>query len=172
MASREWVQAETLRHSEHLRGVLFLILGRHDAADDAFQELFLVLGDKADSFREGTDFLAWARTVARYVALRLVARDRRHRGLDPAVLELVADEAERMARDGDDGEAERLALRRCLERLGPSARRILALRYESGLTPAAIGERLGRTASAIAVALSRSRAFLRACVDRRLAGPP
>jgi DNA-directed RNA polymerase specialized sigma24 family protein len=55
-----------------------------------------------------------------------------------------------------------------MQRLSPAQRRLAELAYHDGLSPAAIAERLARTANVIHVLLSRLRAALRSCVLERL----
>ena len=60
------------------------------------------------------------------------------------------------------------ALRRCLQGLQESARRLVALRYDRGLDLKSIAGDLGSSVGAIKVALLRVRAALARCVQTRL----
>jgi RNA polymerase sigma-70 factor, ECF subfamily len=168
MAAIEEVQRLFLRHAGVLRGFILGLLPDHNRAEDVFQEVFLTVSRKSGEFQSGSNFLAWARSVAR---LKVLEACRSAQGgphlLEPEALEAiiaVADEA-------DDSWAERReALARCLEQLAPRARQILELRYgEDFLPPPEIAARLSWTVNAIHVALSRARKFLQECTRRRLA---
>ncbi|HRI15819.1 MAG TPA: RNA polymerase subunit sigma-70, partial [Verrucomicrobiota bacterium] len=60
------------------------------------------------------------------------------------------------------------ALRECLKLLQGHATELLRLRYEETLEPAAIAGRIRMAVGAVRVALSRTRASLRECIERRL----
>ena len=61
----EEVQGLFLRHAGVLRGFVLGLLPDANRAEDVFQELFLTVTRKAADFRPGTNFLAWARSIAR-----------------------------------------------------------------------------------------------------------
>jgi RNA polymerase sigma-70 factor (ECF subfamily) len=174
MATSTEVQALLLRHSELIRGYIFALLGRHSDSDDVFQEVFLTATAKAEQFQLGTDFVAWACTIARYRVLRQIGDARRRPVLDPAVVARLADDADQ-GLEVAQWEDERLALRHCLQRLAPAARAVLEQRYVEDRSPQAIASRLGRSVNGVSVALTKARIALRTCVERRLgraAGSP
>src|SRR5436190_23654946 len=65
----EEVQRLFLRHSAVLRGFILGLLPDHNRAEDVFQELFLTVTRKAADFRPGSNFIAWARSMARLKVL-------------------------------------------------------------------------------------------------------
>lgn len=159
------VQAELLRHAELLKGFIRSLLADRDAAEDCFRELFIVATAKAADFTPGTDFLAWARAIARYKVLQHVERSRRReRQLDPATIDLLAADDGPFAEDWDEQLGH---LTHCLERLGPAARRLVEARYSHGQLPAAIAAAAGRSINGVTVALAKARAVLEDCVGRR-----
>jgi RNA polymerase sigma-70 factor (ECF subfamily) len=164
----EQVQRLFLRHAAVLRGFILGLLPDPNRAEDVFQELFLTLTRKAGEFRPGSNFLAWARSVAR---LKVLEQARSWAGgprlLDPDALEALILAAEEV----EDSWAERReALAGCVEELAPRAREILRLRYSEGhLAPPQIAARLSWSVNAVHVALSRARKFLQECTRRRLA---
>lgn len=56
----------------------------------------------------------------------------------------------------------------CLGGLAPQARRAMEMRYRGAHLPGAIAQQMGWTVGAVKVALSRARAVLRACVQRKM----
>src|SRR5262245_14773446 len=163
----EEVQRLFLRHASVLRGFILGLLPDHNRAEDVFQELFLTVTRKAAEFQPGTNFLAWARSMARLKVLEH-CRSQQHGPhlLDPDALEAVVAAAEEIE---DDWPERREALARCLEQLAPRAREILELRYcDDFLPPPEIASRLSWTVNAVNVALSRARRFLQECTRRRL----
>lgn len=168
MADRAWVQKELLRQVDRVKGFLYALTGDAEATEDCFQEVFLVAVDKAADFQPGTDFLAWLRTIARYRVLRRLEEGRRRSGrLSAQAVEALA--AEPGWDDDERWEAERRALRACVAEVAPRARQILLWRYIDGLTPATIAARWRRSVNAVSVSLSKTRRFLRDCLQRRLA---
>jgi RNA polymerase sigma-70 factor, ECF subfamily len=164
----EEVQRLFLRHGSVLRGFILGLLPDHNRAEDVFQEVFLTVSRKAAEFTPGSNFLAWARSVARLKVLEAcrAARTGPH-PLDSEALEALIDSAEEL---DDSWAARREALAKCLEQLAPRAREILELRYsDEFLPPPQIAARLSWTVGAVHVALSRARKFLQECTRRRMA---
>lgn len=91
------VQALFLQHAARLRGFIRGLQPDVEAADDVFQEVFLVVTRKADRFEPGTSFLSWVRTIARH-EVQAQRRSRRSGppALDPRVAEALARTAEAM----------------------------------------------------------------------------
>src|SRR5436190_23371331 len=86
----EEVQRLFLRHSAMLRGFILGLLPDHNRAEDVFQDLFLTITRKAADYRPGSNFLAWARTIARLKVLEhyRTTRSTPHL-LDPETMEAV-----------------------------------------------------------------------------------
>jgi RNA polymerase sigma-70 factor (ECF subfamily) len=164
----EEVQRLFLRHAGVLRGFILGLLPDHNRAEDVFQEVFLTVTRKAGDFRPGTNFIAWARSIARLKVLEQArASQSSPHLLGQEALEAVMATVEEV----DDTWADRrAALARCLEQLAPRAREILELRYSDDfLSPPVIAERLSWSVGAVHVALSRARKFLQECTSRQLA---
>jgi RNA polymerase sigma-70 factor (ECF subfamily) len=164
----EEVQRLFLRHAGVLRGFILGLLPDHNRAEDVFQEVFLTVSRKAGEFTPGSNFLAWARSVARLKVLEACRASRSGpHPLDPDTLEALAGSAEEL---DDSWGARREALARCLGQLAPRAREILEMRYsDEFLPPPEIASRLSWTVGAVHVALSRARKFLQECTRRRMA---
>src|SRR5450432_2382410 len=64
------VQGLFVQHLPALRGFLLSLLSDFSLVDDVVQETFLVVTAKASNFQRGTNFRAWAWTIARYKALQ------------------------------------------------------------------------------------------------------
>jgi DNA-directed RNA polymerase specialized sigma24 family protein len=60
------------------------------------------------------------------------------------------------------------ALRDCLKAVQGRAGELLRLRYEDGLEPKSIAGRVGMAVVAVRVMLSRTRALLRECIERKI----
>src|SRR5262249_27475702 len=117
------------------------LLPDHNRAEDVFQEVFLTVTRKAAEFQPGTNFPAWARSIARLKVLeQLRAIRAAPHLLGPEALEAVLQAAEVQE---DDWAQRREALKRCVEQLAPRARQILELRYcDDFLPPPVIAQRI------------------------------
>jgi RNA polymerase sigma-70 factor (ECF subfamily) len=163
------VQGLFVRHQLELRGLLLAILADFSAVDDVLQETFLTVTRKADQFEQGTNFAAWAATIARFHALDWRRRNgRMATGLSEETVERLCAAPEAIT-STELADRELSALEHCLAKLSTKMRQAVELRYREGHKPAEIARRLGWTPEAIYVALSRARAMLRTCIDERLA---
>lgn len=135
-------------------------------AQDIVQEVFLTISRKADTFTVGTNFPAWACTVARYQTLGFQRRRARHAcTLDEDVIALLEDGR---SVDGPGFEEEVSVLKGCLLKLAPRARELIWARYHRQRMPEDIAEEIGWTANAVRVTLSRARTLLRDCLTSRM----
>jgi RNA polymerase sigma-70 factor (ECF subfamily) len=163
---RDHVSALFVRFSPEVRGFILALLPNPTQADDVFQETFITVVRKSADFRRGTNFLAWACTIARYKVLEAVrARAGGMRPLSEEVMESLC--ASMPEPQNEDRELQ--ALNDCVEELHPHTKRAVELRYEQGHKPAEIANRLGWTAESVYVVLSRARSMLRECISRKLA---
>ncbi len=164
--SERRVQELFLRNSSILRGFIAGLIPALDAVDDLLHEVFLTATLKAASFAPGTDFLAWARAIARRKVMEhLRKRKRSPQQLSPEILEVLAEAAPQM---DESFEPRRAALANCLQEVRGRSREVLHLRYVEGLMPSRIADRISWKVGAVNVALSRARRFLRDCTQRRL----
>ena len=156
-----------VRHTDRIEGFIFALLPDFSLSKDLLQETFLTVSAKAADFRSGSDFLAWARAIARNKVMQHFERTKRApNALDAPVLEALAEEVERM---DESWEPHRHALTSCLDTLTPRLREIVQLSYsQSSLAPREIARKISWTAGAVRVALARARKLLHVCVQRRL----
>src|SRR5215210_1323902 len=68
------VQSLFVQHLPALRGFVLSLISDFSLVDDVVQETFLVVTAKAASFQRGTNFRAWAWTIARYKVLQTLKR--------------------------------------------------------------------------------------------------
>jgi RNA polymerase sigma-70 factor (ECF subfamily) len=158
---RAWTQAQPM-----VASYLHSVVRDFHRAEDLLQEVAVVLLKKADDYDSSRPFLPWALGVARFEVLaqrRTAARS--NLAFRSTLLEQVADAHAELAPELEQRAA---ALRGCLEGVQGRSRRALELRYVDGLAPREIGRRTGKKSGAVRVLLSRVRASLRQCVDRRL----
>ncbi|BCX49368.1 DNA-directed RNA polymerase sigma-70 factor [Haloferula helveola] len=159
-----------INHQEVIRAYIITQIPGSPDVRDILQEVNIVLWEKQKAFRRGSNFGAWACTVARYKVLEHLRKESRLRGLLVFNDELSEDLATEMAdRMPSDIEEKRQALDYCLSSLSAPHRRLLEARYHrNGNQMGEIAEETGRTRESLRVTLSRIRGVLRECVRGRL----
>jgi RNA polymerase sigma-70 factor (ECF subfamily) len=70
------------RHQKRLFRFVYGLLGDFDQAEDMVQEAFVKAYGALGSFEGGRDFYPWLSTIARNLALNMMARERRKESLD------------------------------------------------------------------------------------------
>ncbi|NWK55033.1 sigma-70 family RNA polymerase sigma factor [Verrucomicrobiaceae bacterium N1E253] len=163
---QEYAQRIT-ESQQKLFGYIYSLLGRHAQTWDVLQETNLVLWRKQHDFQAGTNFDAWAFSIARFQVLAYL-RDQKRDPLDvmtPELVEAFAGEAEEEALQLDH----RLdALQFCKSRLQEKSRHLLELYYEKNMRVKDIGICLSSNANATKQALLRVRRKLQQCIETRL----
>jgi len=161
------VQALFVQHLPALRGFVLSLVNDFSLVDDVVQETFVTITAKAATYQRGTNFRAWAWTIARFKTLQLLEK------VAPAADRLSAEAIEALcAHEASESAFPEEALRHlgpCLQTLAPRARQAIELRYHQAHRPPEIARSLGWTVEAVHVALARARAALRECVTRRMA---
>ena len=148
-----------------LLAVLLRMLKRRDAAEDALQDVFVSVWQRARQFDpiRGRP-LAWLVSMARYRAIDL------QRAARPAVAltELSALEAQLQSEEPLDG-GEVLGtgalLLRCLEQIAAPQRRCLMLAYQEGLTHSEIARAVNEPLGTVKSWVRRSLLALRRCLE-------
>ena len=69
------VQGLFVQHLPALRGFVLSLVSDFSMVDDVVQETFLVITAKAGNFQRGTNFRAWAWTIARYKVLQTLEKN-------------------------------------------------------------------------------------------------
>lgn len=160
-----------MRHRTELFAYLLASTRNPHDAEDLLQDVSLAASTSWAQYRPGTSFLAWAREIARRRILDFAKRrGRRHALLEPEVLESL-DAAAAALEAEETVEPRRLALRKCMEELGGTVRKLLELRYADKLDVSRIAAEIGRSVQATYAILKRTKLSIRDCVERRLARP-
>lgn len=133
-------------------------------AQDILQETKMALWKSFDSFEPGTNFGAWARRTA----LHRILNYRRNKGREQQRLMFTDTCYERLAesfeRDAGRREEQVERLRACIDKLQPSHREILMLRYFRSSSVEDVAARVDRSVDATYRVLSRIRLALRKCI--------
>ena len=127
------VQSLFVQYQPQLRAFIQSLASDFATADDVLQECFLTVSAKAHGFRLDSNFLAWARSIARFKILSL-HRDQIRRPamlseevLDSLILSYPPSESETIGEQMQALES----LRFCLSKLGPAAREIIHMRLHT-----------------------------------------
>jgi len=156
----EQVERLFLKHQAVVRAFTCSLLSDFSLVDDVLHETFLTVRRKAQAYRAGSNFVAWACTVARFKVLEALRASGKRCVLSEEAMDALGacDEAIPV-----DPRLDRLD--ECLGKLAPHARRLVELRYVGGSMPEEIARIMEWTPWAVNVALSRARQLLRECVE-------
>lgn len=154
------VQQLFIEHQPGIRAYILSIVRDFTLAQDVLQETFLKITRKAAHFQLGTNFMAWACTIARFESLTSLRRASKL-GLESTTLDMLA-----ASQESETLEIRTDWLAACLKKLTPTVQRLLHLRYQDALKPAEIARLVKWTPNSVCVATSRARTELRKCIER------
>jgi RNA polymerase sigma-70 factor (ECF subfamily) len=153
-------------HGLLLRYVTSLGLGRHDA-EDVLQRAGITMWRRFATFELGSDFIAWATTVAFYEVKNFQRATGRSRlTFDDELMRVLA--AER-ALDLKRMNPRRDALEACLQQLDDDSGRLVRSIYVEERSAAAVAQERGLALQTIYNQLGFLRRALARCIERRLA---
>jgi RNA polymerase sigma-70 factor (ECF subfamily) len=164
--------AELYRHtSAHLHAVLLRMLKRRDWAEEALQDCFLKIWQKAETYeRERGAPLTWLMSVARYRALDLLRIKRPEVEMPDAESEhelppmTMADASQDLHARAE--EAEGISrMRDCLRDLAEAQRVSVLLTYYEGYTHRELARRMSAPLGTVKSWVRRGLSRLRECLD-------
>ena len=161
----EFVQ---LLNAAHRRLLAFLVsqLGNLQDAEDVLQRASVTMWKKFDAFEPGTDFPAWASTIAFYEARNFQRLKVRSRLVFSD--ELLKTLAEERIEDSVQVDSRRAALGECLQKVDEPARKLLEAAYLEEGSIVQLAQQLGRAPQTLYNKLNLLRRSLFLCVERRL----
>src|SRR5687768_12528972 len=113
--SRKRLVALMTRHQRQIFSYIYVLVPNRSDAEDLLQETSLVICEKFQEFREGTDFVAWACRIAYWRVRYSRQKYARSKVLfDQEIVDVVAKTAGAMAKELDDRHE---ALADCLQQL-------------------------------------------------------
>lgn len=163
----EFVQLLNAAH-RRLLAYLVSLLGNLQDAEDVLQRASVTMWKKFHVFESGTDFSAWAATIAFYEARnfqRLHSRSRLVFSDD--LLETLAEERLQGIANVDSRQS---ALNECLQELDAPSRALLEAAYLEEGSVVQLAEQLGRAPQTLYNKLNSLRRRLFHCVEQRLGG--
>jgi RNA polymerase sigma-70 factor (ECF subfamily) len=163
---RQAFQSLYERTAPRLLACLMRILRNRAQAEDALQDVFVQIWNRARQFEAGRgSSWAWLIAIARYRAIDLRRRESRHAADDSARLDEVADESEPQDAVMALGERATRALANCLDALQPRQRECIVLAYQGGLTHAEVASEVGEPLGSVKSWIRRGLAALKRCLD-------
>lgn len=154
------------RYQRHIYAYIRTLVPRCSDLDEIVQQTNAVLWEKFRSFESGTNFLAWALTVARFEVLHHRQRQSRSELLfSNSFLEDIAVES---ASHIELLNVKLEMLAECRNELSGADKDLLNRRYASGATSSKVATALGRPVVSVYKSLSRIRKRLFDCIERRL----
>ena len=166
--TQEFVSLLT-NHQEVIRAYIISQLPGCSEVHDILQEVNFLLWEKRLNFKLGTNFGAWACTVAYYKIL-----DYRKKQKKDGILVFDSDLANLLSTESENKVPEALAAKRdalnfCLKTLSDKDRALLGARYDSAYSDMnQVSQKTGRSLASLRVSLSRLRAGLKDCINQRL----
>lgn len=155
--------------TRHQREIYLYALGRlHsvDAAEEVLQETNVVLWRKVERFEPGSNFLAWACSVAEFEVRKYLDRARRDLPVFSEVLQ--ADLAANMLAAVEETDRTQEALAECVEQLSQQDRQLVEQRYAAGASTKSVAAAQGRSSDAIYRAMRRIHGALFDCIQHKL----
>lgn len=156
---------------DRLYAYIWSMLGDAHLAEDVLQDVTVVAIEKATELADERVLVSWLRTTARYKSFEaLRAKKRRPPVMDAMVLDQLESAWEAL----DLLEVSELAdnLERCLGRLTPRSRQIVAMRYGNSMKSGEIAEALGRKVSSVYQVLTRAHRVLADCIRHAMRTEP
>jgi RNA polymerase sigma-70 factor (ECF subfamily) len=154
------------QHDRWLATYVYSLVASVADAQDILQDVKVTMWKQFEKFEPGSNYRAWARTVATHQILnyRRSEKKRPNSTLEDEFIEIVATEIDRRA-DTLDREAD--ALKICLRKLPEAHRSIVLWRYYEDCGVEEIAVKSQRTVEAVYRLLSRIRQALKECVSRQ-----
>ncbi|MDA3920250.1 MAG: sigma-70 family RNA polymerase sigma factor [Salinisphaera sp.] len=154
--------------SSHLYAVLLRILRSPDRAQDALQDAYIRVWQKADTYSPDRGApLTWLMSIARYRALDLLRRKRPEVAMpeEPDMIAtLLEDEQSLSPLEENENQQSLDAIRHCLGTLAPQQRDSVLLAYYEGLTHQELSARMDAPLGTVKSWIRRGLLRLRECL--------
>ncbi len=164
-STEEYFIRELTTHQSAIGAYLRSILPVQADIDSLAQEVNITLWKKSSTFKQGTNFKAWAFQVAKFHALnerRKLVREKKV-VFDEEVIHRIA--VVDVSATSETSEVRIAALDQCLARLSAKNRALIAARYTQGLTIESYAQSHGEKSSSLRVVLRRVRMKLKLCIE-------
>jgi RNA polymerase sigma-70 factor (ECF subfamily) len=153
-------------NQSRIHAFILYLVPNHNDADDILQETFTEMWNKFNDYTAGTNFVAWAITIAKYKILNY--RKKKYKqfiGLKNETIEILQKEG---IKSLDTVDEQIDTLKKCIEKLTVREKKYLRLRYENSLTFKRIADQFGISIQAVCKTISRIHTRLIRCVRLNL----
>ena len=153
---------------QRLYGFILKRLVDHHQSNEVLQLTNIVLCRKANDFEKGTNFMAWALTVANFQILSFRKKKSRDRLIfsNETFDQIVEEDGKR----SDDTSSRLFHLKECLKKIDKENIKLLKMKYEQRLPFKEIASTSNKTSNAIRIQVHRIRNQLMNCVEKRMRG--
>lgn len=164
--SAEFVSLLTEHQADLWAYIISQLPGSPDVGD-ILQKTNLALWTKQSDFEVGTNFRAWAFTVARFEILSHLKKHKRGNWLvfNDDLIDTIATESPEAI---PDSSTRLQLLEECMQKLRPNHQELLNHRYQSKEGLESYSRQCGRSVSSLSVTLHRVRTTLRKCIQTGL----
>jgi RNA polymerase sigma-70 factor (ECF subfamily) len=139
-----------------------------NATDEISQSVSLILWKKWKQFEVGSDFMKWARSIARFEILKYRRNLSRNRLVfNKDLIELLAKSSEDIEADFSSQDYTE-SLQLCIDLLPEKSKMIIEMVYQSEKTIKQIAEEIGKSATSLYKTVDRIRKKLKSCIESRL----
>ena len=150
-----------------LHTYIYSLVYHREDTEDILQETNYVLWRKADTFKPGTNFRAWAYKIAQLQVMAYRKRKMKlnqKEWLDSELIECLAEEA---LEDAEYYQQRYDALQSCLQALPEERRNLVTKRYTPGISVNEMAEEMGKAPKAVSETLRRIRHALHKCIKEK-----
>ena len=155
-------------HQSAIRAFIKSLIPNASDIADVLQNTNLVLWEKKAEFTIGTNFRAWAFTIARYRALEYRQKMIKDNLIvfSDEILDMINLRAKSI--DSTHTEETHIALDECLRKLSLKNQQLIRARYAGKTNITEFSKLDGRSSGSLRVTLNRLRTTLRDCIDKKL----
>jgi RNA polymerase sigma-70 factor, ECF subfamily len=156
------------RHQSQVMGYIYSLVHNLADTEDLYQQSCVVMWQKFEEYRQGTEFVRWACAIAHYVVANFLRqqRPRRHCFSEEFLDEYVQWRSQMQKKEHTESHSE--ALNGCIDALSRSDRQFLESRYYSGKTIKELAKQHNRSSQSMCNTLGRIRNALLKCIERKL----
>ena len=155
-------------HQIPIKGLIISMAPGCQDVDDILQDINVVLWEKKNTYKEGTNYKAWAYAISRNKVMQYWDQQRKlgKISLSNEFLESVAE----ARKDDTPGHLkDKLdTLSRCMQTLKPKEQQLVHARYSKSTTLETYASQIGSTAGSMKVSLHRIKKKLKSCVEKNL----
>ena len=151
------------RHKKPLFRLILCMVRSPSDAEDLFQQTAITMWDKFGDFQPGSDFFAWASSIARFKVRDFVKSKARQKVyFSEEVIDKLAMEESSPAIE----EARLQALAECRQRLSAADQQLIAACYSGNSSIAGVAQHSDRSVGSVYSNLWRIRRALYSCIQR------